>query len=53
LEFVTENIGSGQKMAEHCFLDAMLEWRIKGNKTGAISMLDNALNLHIQQTKAS
>jgi tetratricopeptide repeat protein 21B len=31
----------------------MLEWRVKGNKPGAITLLDNALNLHIQQTKQS
>lgn len=31
----------------------MLEWRVRGNKSGAISLLDNALNLHIQQTKLS
>ena len=48
LEFVTENLGSSQKVSEHCFLEAMLEWRVKGNKAGAISLLDNALNLHIQ-----
>jgi len=47
LEFVTENLGSSQKAPDHCFLEAMLEWRVKGNKTGAISLLDNALNLHI------
>ena len=40
-------------MPDHCFLEAMLEWRVKGNKTGAISQLDSALNLHIQQTKQS
>lgn len=53
LEFVSENLGSSQKTSDHCFLDAMLEWRVRGNKTGAISLLDNALNLHIQQTKQS
>lgn len=53
LEFVTENLGSSQKAPDHCFLEAMLEWRVKGNKTGAISLLDNSLNLHIQQTKQS
>lgn len=53
LEFVTENLGNGQKTADHCFLEAMLEWRVKGNKSGAISLLDNALNLHIAYTKTA
>lgn len=47
LEFVTENLAGGTKLAEHCFLEAMIEWRVKGNKSGAISCLDNALNFHI------
>jgi len=39
------------KSSEHSFLEAQIEWRLKGNKTEAIRMLDTALNLHIQQTK--
>ena len=53
LEFLAE-IGDNQgKYAEHPFLEAMLEWRLKGNKTEAIRMLDSALNVHIQQPKAA
>ena len=48
LEFVKDNLEGGAKIAEHCFLEAMIEWRVKGNKSGAISCLDAALNLHIQ-----
>lgn len=39
-EFVVENAGSGQKVPDHCFLEAQLEWRVKGNKSGAINFLD-------------
>jgi hypothetical protein len=47
LEFLAE-IGESQgKSAEHCFLEALVEWRKKGNKTEAIKFLDNCLNLHI------
>lgn len=54
LEFVTE-IGQSQgpKGAEHAFLEAMIEWRRKGNKTEAIRLLDQSLNLHIAQTKTA
>ena len=53
LEFVTENLSTATKTSENCFLESMLEWRVKGNKSGAISLLDQSLNLHIQQTKTS
>lgn len=54
LEFLSEIVGDGSespKTADHCFLEALVEWRKKGNKTEAIRMLDNCLNLHIQYTK--
>jgi len=52
LEFLSELVGDNgdgehQKTAEHCFLEALVEWRKKGNKTEAIRLLDNCLNLHI------
>ncbi len=40
-----------QKTADHCFLEALIEWRVKGNKMESIRFLDQSLNLHIQQTK--
>jgi tetratricopeptide (TPR) repeat protein len=54
LEFVTE-IGQSQvpKSAEHAYLEAVIEWRKKGNKSEAIRMLDQSLNLHISQTKTA
>lgn len=51
LEFLAEISESQGKTAEHCFLEALVEWRKKGNKTEAIKQLDNCLNLHIAQTK--
>lgn len=30
-----------------------MEWRVKGNKTEAIRLLDGCLNLHIQHTKSA
>jgi len=48
LEFVTE-IGQSQgpKTAEHAYLEAVIEWRKKGDKVAAIRMLDSSLNTHI------
>lgn len=55
LEFLEELVGDaeGGKTADHCFMEALVEWRIKGNKTEAIRLLDACLNLHIQQTKVA
>lgn len=52
LEFLNE-IGDslGAKTAEHVYLEAILEWRKKGNRDQAIKFLDQALNLHISATK--
>ena len=38
---------SAPRTPEHNFLEAMIEWRAKGNKTEAIKFLDQALNGHI------
>lgn len=57
LEFINEineaNSGGGQgaKMAELVFIEAMIEWRKRGNAEQAIKLLDQALNLHIAATK--
>jgi len=40
-----------QKTAEHAYLEAIIAWKHKHNKDMAIKMLDQALNLHIAQTK--
>jgi len=48
LEFLLEISESQGKSSEHCFLEGQLEWRLRGNKTEAIKLLDTALNLHIQ-----
>ena len=53
LEFLAEVSESQGKTAEHYFLEALVEWRKKGNKTEAIKLLDNCLNLHIAQTKTA
>lgn len=55
LEFLEElnNQQGLSKTAEHAFLEAMIEWRKKGNKTEAIKFLDQCLNLHIGQTKTA
>jgi tetratricopeptide repeat protein 21B len=53
LEFVEENLANQQKHPELCYLESIIEWRVKSNKIGAISHLDTSLNLHIQQTKSS
>ena len=34
-------------------MEAQIEWRMKGNKTEAIRLLDLSLNLHIQNTKTA
>ena len=49
LEFLEEinNQQGTNKTAEHAYLEAMVEWRKKGNKNEAIKMLDQSLNLHI------
>jgi len=39
------------KTADHAFLEAIITWRHKQNKHDAIKLLDQALNLHITQTK--
>ena len=44
---------SAPKTPEHNFLEAMIEWRSRGNKTEAIKFLDQALNGHIQNTKTA
>ena len=41
------------KTADHCYLEAMIEWRLKGNKVEAVRMLDTCLNLHVAQTKSA
>jgi len=41
------------KTAEHVFLEAIIEWRKKGNKDQSIRLLDQALNLHISTTKSA
>jgi hypothetical protein len=40
-----------QKTAEHAYLEAIIAWRHLHNKEKAIKLLDQALNLHITQTK--
>jgi tetratricopeptide repeat protein 21B len=51
LEFLSELGDSMGKTADHVFLEAIIEWRKKGNKDQSIKYLDQALNLHISQTK--
>ena len=41
------------KTAEHVYLDAVIEWKKRGNRDMAIKHLDQALNLHIAQTKTA
>ena len=48
LEFLSEISESQGKTAEHAFLEAIIEWRKKGNKNEAIRLLDQCLSLHIQ-----
>jgi hypothetical protein len=47
LEFLTEISESQGKSAEHAYLEAVIEWRKKGNKNEAIRLLDQCLSLHI------
>lgn len=56
LEFINEineanTGGQGQKLPELVFLEALIEWRKRGNAEQAIKILDQALNLHIAATK--
>ena len=51
LDFLMEMSESHQKTAEHAYLEAIICWRHKRNKEQAIKLLDQALNLHITQTK--
>lgn len=55
LEFLTELCENNEqpKTADHCYLEAMIEWRLKGNKVEAVRMLDTCLNLHVAQTKTA
>ena len=53
LEFLSEVSQNQQKTQEHAFLEAQIEWRMRGNKTEAIRLLDLSLNLHIQNTKTA
>ena len=41
------------KTSDHAYLEAIICWRQKQNKEQAIKLLDQALNLHITQTKTS
>ena len=41
------------KTPDHAYLEAIICWRQKHNKEQAIKLLDQALNLHITQTKTS
>jgi hypothetical protein len=41
------------KTAEHVYLEAIIEWRKRGNRDQAIKLLDQALNLHISSTKSA
>ena len=48
LEFLAElSEADDNKPAEHYFLEALIEWRLNGNKTEAIRMLDECIRLHI------
>jgi|LauGreDrversion4_2_1035121.scaffolds.fasta_scaffold182510_2 tetratricopeptide repeat protein 21B len=56
LEFINEineanNSGSSSKNADLVYLEALIEWRKRGNADSAIKLLDQALNLHIAATK--
>mmetsp|Transcript_16607 Transcript_16607/g.28282 ORF Transcript_16607/g.28282 Transcript_16607/m.28282 type:complete len:281 (+) Transcript_16607:552-1394(+) len=53
LEFLMEISDNNQKTSDHAFLEAIICWRQKQNKQQAIKLLDQALNLHITQSKAS
>ncbi len=51
MEFLNEIGDSMGKTAEHVFLEAIIEWRKKGNRDQSIKLLDQCLTLHIAQTK--
>lgn len=51
LEFIAEVSEQQGRTADMAFLDALIEWRKRGNKVEAIRMLDQCLNMHIAQTK--
>jgi tetratricopeptide repeat protein 21B len=53
LEFLNEIGETTTKTAEHVFLEAIIEWRRKGNRENSIRLLDQALNLHISSTKSA
>lgn len=53
LEFLNEIGDSMGKTAEHVYLEAIIEYRKKGNREQAIKLLDQALNLHISSTKSA
>jgi hypothetical protein len=56
LEFINEineanSGGNAPKIAELVYIEALIEWRKRGNADQAIKLLDQALNLHIAATK--
>jgi len=53
LEFLMEISENNQKTADHAYLESIICWRHKKNREQAIKLLDQALNLHITQTKTS
>jgi tetratricopeptide repeat protein 21B len=53
LEFLMEISDNAGKTADHAYLESIIEFRKKGNKDGALKLLDQALNLHITQTKSA
>ena len=53
MEFLNEIGDSMGKTADHVYLEAIIEWRKKGNRDSAIKLLDQALNLHISSTKTA
>jgi tetratricopeptide repeat protein 21B len=53
LEFLNEIGESAAKTADHVYLEAIIEWRKRGNRDQAIRLLDQALNLHISATKSA
>lgn len=53
MEFLNEIGDSMGKTAEHVYLEAIIEWRKKGNRDQSVRLLDQALNLHISSTKSA
>lgn len=53
LDFLMELSETQTKTADHAYLEAIIQWRHRQNKESAIKLLDQALNLHINQTKQS